>query len=189
MADVTQILQSIERGDRTATSELLPLVYDELKALASSKLRRESAAPTLTATVLVHEAYLRLVGAENEFVWETRGHFFSAASEAMRRFLVDRARKKRAQRRGGGRQQEELDEISLAVPPPSEDILALDEALDNLAKKSERKAELVKLRFFAGLTGEQAAKVLGMSTATAERDWAYARAWLHREIVGPEGEK
>lgn len=183
MADVTLILSAIQQGDPVATDQLLPIVYDELRQLAAQKLAHERPGQTLTATALVHEAYLRLVGSSVEAQWETRGHFFAAASEAMRRILVDRARQKKAARRGGDRQREALDRITLSVEPPTHDLLALDDALENLSKHDHRKAELVKLRFFSGLTNQQAAELLGISTATAERDWTYARAWLHQAIV------
>jgi RNA polymerase sigma factor (TIGR02999 family) len=185
MHATNRILERLEAGCGVGTEDLLPLLYEELKSLASSKLKREVNHRSISATVLVHEAYMKLVGNE-DLGWETRGHFFAAASEAMRRILVDRARKKKALRRGGDRNRQDFDEITLAVPPPTQDLLALDEALDRLAIHDKRKAELVKLRFFGGLTGDEVAKALGVSAATAERDWKYARVWLHREIVGEE---
>lgn len=184
MSDVTEILSRIDRGDENATERLLSLVYDELRRLAGQKLSHERTGHTLTATALVHEAYIRLISASDEPKWETRGHFFAAASESMRRILVDQARRKKAVRRGGDREREDLNRIAPAVNPPSDDLLALDEALDKLEKHDKRKSDLVKLRYFAGLTSEQAANALAISSATAERDWHYARAWLHQEIVG-----
>jgi RNA polymerase sigma factor (TIGR02999 family) len=183
MNEVTRILQQIERGDPHAAHELLPLVYDELRKLAALRMVQERPGQTLQATALVHEAYLRLVGTEGPG-WNSRGHFFAAAAEAMRRILIERARRIRAARRGGGQNRVDLEPAELAAPERSEDLLALDEALEQLAIKDARKAELVKLRYFAGLTMEQAAEALGISTATAHRDWNYARAWLHRSITG-----
>jgi RNA polymerase sigma factor (TIGR02999 family) len=186
MSDVTRILEQIERGDPHAAQELLPLVYDELRKLAAQKMVQEGPGQTLQATALVHEAYLRLVGTEGRG-WNSRGHFFAAAAEAMRRILIERARRMHAARRGGGQNRLDLDPAELAAPERSDDLLALDEALEQLAIKDARKAELVKLRYFAGLTMEQAAEALGISTATAHRDWNYARAWLHRSITGNSG--
>jgi len=182
MSDVTRILNAIERGDAKATDELLPLVYEELRLLAAQKLSHEPPGQTLQATALVHEAYLRLVGDEPRS-WENRGHFFVAAAEAMRRILIDNARRKRSLKRGGDRRPVDLDE-SLAVddPWPEEEVFALDEALAKLAQHDATKADLVKLRYFAGLTIEQAAKALDISHATAERYWDYARSWLRVEI-------
>ncbi len=182
MSDITRILSAIERGDTKATDQLLPLVYEELRVLAAQRLSHESPGQTLQATALVHEAYLRLVGAEPQN-WASRGHFFKAAAEAMRRILIDNARRKKSLKRGGDRRPVDLDE-SLAVDDASraEDMLALDEALAKLAKQDPTKAELVKLRYFAGLTIEQAAKALDISHATAERYWDYARSWLRVEI-------
>jgi RNA polymerase sigma factor (TIGR02999 family) len=183
MSEVTRILEAIVVGDPAAVERLLPLVYDELRQLAAAKLAQEAKGQTLQATALVHEAYLRLVGgADPRF--ETRGHFFSAAAEAMRRILIDRARSKGRQKRGGGARRLELNELDLASPPPDDDLLALDEALSKLEAEDRVKAELVKLRFFAGLTDEQAASALGISRATAARYWAFARAWLFHEITG-----
>jgi RNA polymerase sigma factor (TIGR02999 family) len=182
MNETTRLISAIERGDSQAAEQLLPLVYTELRRLAAERLAREAAGQTLQATALVHEAYLRLVGAEDPR-WNGRGHFFAAAAEAMRRILIERARRIRALRRGGGRQRVEFDPALLAAPERSEDLLALDEALDRLAIKHARKAELVKLRFFAGLTMDQAAETLGISVATAHRDWNYARAWLHQSVM------
>jgi RNA polymerase sigma factor (TIGR02999 family) len=182
--DVTQILNAIERGDPHAAQELLPLVYDELRRLAAHKVALEAPGQTLQATALVHEAYLRLVGQENEQHWDSRGHFFAAAAEAMRRIMVENVRRKRSLKQGGGRARAEFDETRLAAPEPVEDLLALDEALDKLATKDPVKAELVKLRYFAGMTIEEAATALGISNATAKRHWTYARAWLYQEIAG-----
>jgi RNA polymerase sigma factor (TIGR02999 family) len=184
MDDVTQILNAIEQGDPHAAAQLLPLVYEELRRLASRKLRSEAPGQTLQATALVHEAYLRLVGKGDEQRWDSRGHFFAAAAEAMRRILVESVRRKRSLKRGGGRARQELDELQLAAPEPVEDLLALDEALDRLASRDPVKAELVKLRYFAGLTIEEAAAALGISSATAKRYWTYTRTWLHQEIAG-----
>jgi len=182
MSDVTRILNAIERGDAKATDELLPLVYEELRLLAAQKLSHEAPGQTLQATALVHEAYLRLVGTERHD-WVSRGHFFKAAAEAMRRILIDNARRKKSLKRGADRRAVDLDE-SLAVddPWPTEEVFALDEALAKLARQDPTKADLVKLRYFAGLTIEQAAKALDISHATAERYWDYARSWLRVEI-------
>jgi RNA polymerase sigma factor (TIGR02999 family) len=183
MADVTQILDAIGQGDPHAAGQLLPLVYDELRRLAAQKLAQEKAGQTLQATALVHEAYLRLVDAERARHWNGRTHFFRAAAEAMRRILVENARRKKALRRGGNRQRQKLDLAEPAAPRLSDDLLAVDEALEKLAAKDRVKAELVKLRYFAGLTIEQTAEALGISVATANRYWDYARAWLHQEIT------
>ena len=183
MNEMTRILSAIEQGDSRAAERLLPLVYDELRRLAAQRLSQEAPGQTLQATALVHEAYLRLVGAEDPG-WNGRGHFFAAAAEAMRRILIERARRISSPRRGGDRNRIDLDRAELAAPERSVDLLALDEALDRLAIKDARKAELVKLRYYAGLTMEQSAEVLCISLATAHRDWNYARAWLHRSIVG-----
>jgi RNA polymerase sigma factor (TIGR02999 family) len=174
-------LNAIERGDAKATEELLPLVYEELRLLASRKMAREKPGQTLQATALVHEAYIRLVGSEAQN-WNSRTNFFAAAAEAMRRILVENARRKRRFRRGGGRRRVNLDDVELAIVEPPEDIIALDEALENLSLEDPTKAALVKLRYFAGLTTEQAAKMLGISKATAERYWSYARVWLFHEL-------
>ncbi len=188
MSEVTRILSALEQGDAQAAGQLLPLVYEELRRLASRKLAHEKPGQTLTATALVHEAYLRLVASPlrergEEPRWESRGHFYAAAAEAMRRLLVENARRKRSRKRGGGLVRRELDEADLAAPEPREDLLALDEALDQLAARDKVKADLVQLRYFAGLTGEQAARALGISRATADRYWAYAKAWLHRQMT------
>jgi RNA polymerase sigma factor (TIGR02999 family) len=183
MSDVTRILAAIERGDVRAVDKLFPLVYQELRQLAAQRMNKERPGQTLQATALVHEAYLRLVGSEEQN-WGSRGHFFTAAAEAMRRILIENARRKRRLKRGGDRQRVDVRDIDLAVEGPSEDLIALDEVLEKLAKKDKVKADLVKLRFFAGLTNEQAAEVLGISVNTADRYWTYARSWLHLEILG-----
>jgi RNA polymerase sigma factor (TIGR02999 family) len=184
MANVTQLLSAIEAGDPGAAGALLPLVYDELRKLAAHKLAHEAPGQTLEATALVHEAYLRLVGRAVEERWDGRGHFFAAAAEAMRRILVDNARRKKSLKRGGDQQRHELDEDRLAAPALREDLVALDEALTKLAALDARAAELVQLRYFAGLALPEAAQVLGISPRSAGRLWAYARAWLHQEIEG-----
>jgi RNA polymerase sigma factor (TIGR02999 family) len=184
MSDVTRILSAIERGDPQAAEQLLPLVYDELRKLAAQKLAQEKPGQTLQATALVHEAYLRLVGGEPAPAWDSRGHFFAAAAEAMRRILVERARRKRAEKHGGQHHRQEVDDVEIVAASPTEDLLALDEALTRLAAEDPAKADLVKLRYFAGLSIENAARALGISSATAKRRWAYARAWLFRQIEG-----
>lgn len=181
-SNVTRILNAIERGDVKATEELLPVVYEELRLLAAQKLSREVPGQTLQATALVHEAYLRLVGDQGHS-WQGRGHFFAAAAEAMRRILIENARRKKRLKHGGDRQKVDFEQAEVTIAGPSDDILALDEALEKLGKADKVKAELVKLRFFAGLTNEQAAQVLGISHNTADRYWAYARSWLHLEIT------
>ena len=180
--DVTRILNAIEQGDARAADELLPLVYQELRHLASQKLSQEPPGQTLQATALVHEAYIRLVGAESP-KWDSQGHFFTAAAEAMRRILVESARRKKSPKYGGGRQKVSLDDLEIAIETPSDDLIALDEALTKLADQDSEAADLVKLRFFAGLTIEQAAKAKGISRRTAIDRWAFARAWLRREIA------
>src|SRR5437588_818591 len=187
MDAITRVLEAIEQGDPHAAHQLLPLVYDELRRLAAQKLTSEAPGQTLQATALVHEAYLRLVGTGDEQRWDSRGHFFAAAAEAMRRILVENVRRKRSLKRGGGRAREEFDEVLLAAPEPVEDLLALDEALDKLAANDPVKAELVKLRYFAGMTIEEAAAALGISPATAKRYWTYTRTWLYQEIAGDGG--
>jgi RNA polymerase sigma factor (TIGR02999 family) len=183
MNDVTHILSAIERGDPKAADQLLPLVYDELRRLAAQRLAHERPGETLQATALVHEAYVRLVGSGEPPRWEGCGHFFAAAAEAMRRILIDRARHKLTHKAGGGHRRLDLDDIEPALEEENGDrLLALDEALRQLEVVDPRKAELVKLRFFAGLTAEQAAAALGVSTSTAEKDWAYARSWLRVAI-------
>jgi RNA polymerase sigma factor (TIGR02999 family) len=180
--DVTQILNAIAQGDTHAARDLIPLVYGELRRLAAQKMAHEKPGLTIQPTALVHEAYLRLVGDAGDRPWDNRGHFFAAAAEAMRRILVEISRRKRSQKQGGGRKRQELHEASLATPEPAEDLLALDEALDRLAQTDPVKCELVKLRYFAGMTIEEAAQVLAISPATAKRYWTYARAWLYREM-------
>jgi RNA polymerase sigma factor (TIGR02999 family) len=179
MSDVTRILNAIEQGDGQAAEQLLPLVYDELRKLAAAKMAHEKPGQTLQATALVHEAYIRLVGGDaGSLNWNGRGHFFSAAAEAMRRILVERARKKRRLRHGGGRKRLDLETLDIADQPVSEDLLALDEALTSLSREEPLAAEVVNLRYFAGLTIPQAADSLGVSVRTANRHWAYAKAWL-----------
>jgi RNA polymerase sigma factor (TIGR02999 family) len=187
MSDVTRILNAIDRGDARATDELLPLVYEELRLLAAQKLSQERPGQTLQATALVHEAYLRLVGQERQS-WDSRGHFFAAAAEAMRRILVDSARRKKTQRKGGDYRRVDLaaSEALTEEQLRCDDLLVLDQALEKLSQKDPVKANVVKLRYFAGLTIEQTAGSLGMSPATAKRYWAYARAWLIREMGGCE---
>lgn len=182
MTDVTRILDQIQQGDPAAAEQLLPLVYNELRKLAAQKLSQEKAGQTLQATALVHEAYLRLVGDGVEHYWNSRGHFFAAAAEAMRRILIEQVRHKRSAKGGGQFQRVELHEEQLAAAGPNVDLLALDEALDKLAVHDPHKAELVKLRFFAGLTIEQAAAALGIAESTADAHWAYAKAWLRLEL-------
>ena len=185
MSDVTRILNAIERGEPKATDELLPIVYEELRLLAAQKLSHEPPGQTLQATALVHEAYIRLVGDEPEG-WDSRGHFFAAADEAMRRILVDNARRKKSKRHGGGHAKADLDAERIEVTVPPERLVALTEALDVLEREEPQVAHLVKLRYFVGLTLEQAAEVLRISPRTAWRHWAYARARLHQELT--EGE-
>jgi RNA polymerase sigma factor (TIGR02999 family) len=184
MSDVTQLLDAAAAGDRRAAGDLLPIVYAELRKLAAARMAAESPDHTLQPTALVHEAYLRLVGPADGLRWDNRGHFFAAAAEAMRRILVEAARRRRRLKRGGGLVRDDLDGVLTTAPEPDEDLLALDEALARLAEQDPAKAELVKLRHFAGLTVDQAAAALGISPATADRYWAYARAWLHAEITG-----
>jgi RNA polymerase sigma factor (TIGR02999 family) len=187
MNEVTRILSAIHKGDRDAAAQLLPLVYDELRKLAAQKLAHEKPGQTLEATALVHEAYLRLVGKAEPQTWNSRGHFFAAAAEAMRRILVENARRKRRLKRGGGAVREELHESNVAAPAVPDDLLALDEALSQLAVVDPRAAELVNLRYFAGFTIPEAAEVLGVSPRTADFLWAYARAWLLQKIEGDAG--
>ena len=182
MSDVTRILDAIEAGDPKAAAELLPLVYDELRQLAAARLAEEKPGQTLTATALVHEAYLRLVGREHPQDWNGRGHFFAAAAGAMRRILVEPARRKQTEKHGGGRERVELAEHILAPGPAPDQILAVDEALTRLAADDPTAAELVKLRYYAGLSVEDASEALDLSRPTAYRLWAYARSWLRWEI-------
>jgi RNA polymerase sigma factor (TIGR02999 family) len=184
MSDVTRLLTAIDQGDPRAAELLLPLVYGELRRLATARLAREAPGQTLQATALVHEAYLRLVDDGQPQDWNGRGHFFAAAAEAMRRILVERARHKQSLKAGGGRRRQELPDIELAVAGPCLNLLALNEALTRLEQQDRRRADLVKLRFFAGLTIAEAARVLGVSESTADNDWAYARSWLRLEIEG-----
>jgi RNA polymerase sigma factor (TIGR02999 family) len=187
MSEVTRILSAIEAGDPHAAEQLLPLVYDELRKLAAQKLAQEKPGQTLQATALVHEAYLRLVDVKEAQPWNSRGHFFAAAAEAMRRIVVENARHKQRLRHGGGRKRLDLDRLELAAgDDPCGDILALDEALKTLAAEQKTVAELVTLRYFAGLTIEQAAAALAISVRTANRHWAYAKAWLYQQLTLPE---
>jgi RNA polymerase sigma factor (TIGR02999 family) len=182
MSQVTQILEAIQQGQSQATEKLLPLVYQELRRLAAFKMANEAPGHTLQPTALVHEAYLRLVGASQPQQWEGRAHFFGAAAEAMRRILVDRTREKQALKRGGHLERVDIDAVELPSPMPDDELLALDEALDRLTTVDTRAAEMVKLCFFVGLTQEEAARELGVSVSTAERVWGFARAWLLREV-------
>jgi RNA polymerase sigma factor (TIGR02999 family) len=182
MSDLTRILNAAQQGDPTAAEQLLPLVYEELRKLAAARMANEAAGHTLQPTALVHEAWLRLTGGGQGEVWDGRAHFFGAAAEAMRRILVDRARAKQALKRGGHLERVDLDTVELASPMPDDELLALDEALDRLATVDTRAAEMVKLCFFVGLTQAEAARELGVSLATAERIWGFARAWLLREM-------
>jgi RNA polymerase sigma factor (TIGR02999 family) len=182
MSDVTRILSAVAQGDPSAAGQLLPLVYDELSLLAAHRLAHEQPGQTLQATALVHEAYLRLVGAEQVQHWDSRRHFFAAVAEAMRRILIDRARDKRRLKRGGTWRRLRLDEIDLSVAEPPDDLPALDEALQKLAQEDALCAELVNLRFFAGLTLDEAAATLGIARRTADRYWAFARSWLYDEL-------
>jgi RNA polymerase sigma factor (TIGR02999 family) len=182
MNEVTRVLSAIEQGDPHAAEQLLPLVYDELRKLAAQKLAQEKPGQTLQATALVHEAYLRLVDVEKAQHWDSRRHFFAAAAEAMRRILINRARARRRLKRGGGWRRLHLDQIDVSVAEPPGELLILNEALDKLAQEDPACAELVKLRFFAGLTLDEAAKTLGVVRRTADRYWAFARAWLYAEL-------
>jgi RNA polymerase sigma factor (TIGR02999 family) len=188
MADVTQILNAIKAGDGQAAADLLPLVYEELRKLAAARLAHEKAGHTLQPTALVHEAYVRLVGGAQPQDWDGRGHFFAAAAEAMRRILVESARRKQRERHGGGRKRLTLDDLDVAAEAAEDDdLLALSEALDRLAAVNSRAAELVKLRYFAGLTGREAAGMLDISPRKADQVWAYARAWLLDRLNAPPG--
>jgi RNA polymerase sigma factor (TIGR02999 family) len=191
MTEFTRILSTLSPDDPCAAERLLPLVYDELRRLAARKLAQEAPGQTLQPTALVHEAYMRLVGSGDtagceEQRWDSPGHFFAAAAEAMRRILIDRAREKRAQKRGGGRKGLDVDAIDLATRATPDQLLAIDDALARLARSDPAAARLVELRYFAGLTVVEAGTALGMSTATAYRHWKYARAWLHSELLGCE---
>jgi RNA polymerase sigma factor (TIGR02999 family) len=182
MAEVTQLLGAIAKGLPQAAEQLLVQVYDELRKLAAQKLAQEKPGQTLQATALVHEAYIRLVNTEKVQHWDNRRHFFAAAAEAMRRILVDQARRKQTHKHGGGRQRRDLDAGALLAPEPNLDLLALDAALHRLAEHDPIKAKLVELRYFGGLTSDQAAEVLGLSASSADRQWVYTRAWLRREL-------
>jgi RNA polymerase sigma factor (TIGR02999 family) len=182
MKEVTTILSAIEQGDRQAAEQLLPLVYDELRKLAAQKLAQEKPGQTLQATALVHEAYLRLVDEATAPHWKSRGHFFAAAAEAMRRILVEKVRRKSGPKRGGDRQRLDLEEAISVAEPPSDDVLTIDEALTRLEQIDPTAAKLVKLRYFAGLTMREAAEALDISQRNAERNWTYARTWLHRAL-------
>jgi RNA polymerase sigma factor (TIGR02999 family) len=184
MSEVTRILSAIEQGDPHAAEQLLPLVYEELRRLAAQKLAQEKPGQTLEATALVHEAYLRLVDVALAPTWNSRGHFFAAAAEAMRRILVESARRKQAEKHGGGRTRVDLDQAEAVTAAPPDDLLAVDEALGRLAGQDPTGAKLVQFRYFAGLSVEEAAQLLGLSTATAYRHWAFARAWLHAQLAG-----
>jgi RNA polymerase sigma factor (TIGR02999 family) len=187
VSDLTHLLNAAERGDPQAAEQLLPLVYDELRQLAAAKLAQETPGQTLQATALVHEAYLRLVDAKDPQRWDGRGHFFAAAAEAMRRILIDQARRKHSQKRGGALRRVELDAGALLAEPEgeaAEDLLALDEALQQLEAEDPLKARLVKLRYFAGLPLPEAAAALGVSLATAKRHWVYARSWIYGKLHG-----
>src|SRR5262245_21608463 len=187
MSDVTRILSAIERGDPAAAAQLLPVVYDELRKLAAGYLADEKPGQTLQPTALVHEAYVRLVGPGPDQHWGGRTHFFAAAAEAMRRILLDAARRKSRRKRGGRMARHDLDAIDPAAPEDSDELLALDEALDRLAADDPQAAELVRLRFYAGLPIPEVAQLLGVSARTADRTWAYARAWLHQAVTGGPG--
>jgi RNA polymerase sigma factor (TIGR02999 family) len=187
MTDVIRILAQLESGDPTAAEQLLPLVYEELRQLAAARLQCEQPGQTLQPTALVHEAYLRLIGDANPVTWNSRGHFFGAAAEAMRRILVDAARRKQRTKHGGQHVRRELDPEAIATPELHEDLLALDEALERLTVADPQAGEMVQLRYFAGLPLAEAAEVLGISPRSADRLWAYARAWLRRELRGKEG--
>ena len=188
MSDVTRILSEIERGDPAAAEQLLPLVYEELRKLAAAKMVGEKPGQTLQATALVHEAYLRLVDVERDHHWDSRGHFFAAAAEAMRRILVDSARRKASAKRGGGRDRQVMEENQIAAPCDTAELLDLNDALSQLQQVDQVAAELVKLRYFAGLTTEQAAEILKISPRTAYYTWSYARSWLHRKLRDQENE-
>jgi RNA polymerase sigma factor (TIGR02999 family) len=183
MSDVTRILSAIDQGDPSAAAELLPLVYEELRKLAAGRLSQEKPGQTLQATALVHEAYLRLVGSENTQRWDSRGHFFAAAAEAMRRILVDTARRRQSLKRGGGIERIHLDALAIAGPEPDEKLIALSDALDKLSATDKTAADLVKLRYFAGLSGKDAAAALGLAERSADRLWVYARSWLLTELT------
>ena len=186
MSEVTRILSAIEKGDPAASEQLLPLVYEELRKLASHRLALEKSGQTLQATALVHEAYLRLVGNESDVQWNSRGHFFAAAAEAMRRILVENARRKNRVKHGGDRERVEIEMASLPTRMTSDELVSLDEALEKLRQEDPVKAQLVTLRYFGGMTIEQASEVLNISRVTAHRYWVYARAWLNQQITGTD---
>ena len=186
MSGVTHILKAIDRGDAQASARLLPLVYEELRKLAAQRMAVERSGHTLQATALVHEAFLRLVSGDGRESWSSRGHFFAAAAEAMRRILIESARRRRSLKAGGDRHRLDLTEVDVPAPGQAIDLIALDEALRKLEQQEPRKAEVVKLRFFGGLTMDETAGALGISRATAENDWAYARAWLRLEMGEPD---
>jgi RNA polymerase sigma factor (TIGR02999 family) len=188
MTDVTRILLDIEQGNPKAAEQLLPLLYEELRKLAAQRLAHEKPGQTLQATALVHEAYLRLVGGAPEAHWNGRGHFFAAAAEAMRRILIENARRKKADKRGGRRARVSLDRVDAVTVAPPEELLAMDEALERLGRHDPVAGQLVKLRYYAGLSLEQAALALGVSSATAYRHWTFGRAWLHGQVLGDEEE-
>jgi RNA polymerase sigma factor (TIGR02999 family) len=184
MSNVTRLLDAAAGGDRKAATALLPLVYDELRRLAAARLAAEPSGNTLAPTALVHEAYLRLVDDPDGDRWDHRGHFFAAAAEAMRRILVEAARRKKAAKHGGGLRRHDANDLRITAPPVNDELVALDEALDRFAQVEPQKAELVKLRYFVGLTIEETAEALGISAATAKRHWAYSKAWLFQEMEG-----
>lgn len=184
MSDVTRILSAIEQGDQGASEHLLPLVYEELRRLANQKLAQEKPGQTLQATALVHEAYLKLVGGEADASWDNRGHFFAAAAEAMRRILIDHARRKRRGKHGGDLQRVDLNEVDLATLAAPDELLLIDEAIDKLAQEDSKAAQLVRLRYYAGLSVDDAAELSGLSRSTAYEHWSYAKAWLHAELYG-----
>ncbi len=188
MNEVTRILSDIEAGDPHASEQLLPLVYEELRKLAAQKLAQEKPGQTLQATALVHEAYLRLLGSDSDQHWDSRGHFFAAAAEAMRRILLNRARDKKRLKRGGERRRVDLDRVEIALDTDDEQLISIDEALAQLAVEDPGAAQLVNLRFFAGLTLKEAADALGLAVRTAERQWTYARDWLYARLRQPDGQ-
>jgi RNA polymerase sigma factor (TIGR02999 family) len=185
VSDVTRILEAAQQGDPKAAEELLPMVYEELRRLAAHKMANEAAAQTLQPTALVHEAWLRLVSKEAQAQFQNRAHFFGAAAEAMRRILIERARRKRALRHGGGQQRVDVQEVEIASPSDDDQLMAVNEALDKLTAQHQAEAELVKLRYFVGMTNDEAAKALGISPRTAKYYWTHARAWLFKEINPP----
>lgn len=187
MSDVTQLLNAIDAGDHRASDQLLPLVYEELRKLAAAKMAQEKSGQTLQATALVHEAWMRLAGTDEPKAWNSRGHFFGAAAEAMRRILVDRARQKARLRHGGRLERVDLEQVTLATEDSSDTVLAMNDALDALARESPQKAEVVRLRYFIGLENREIASVLGISLSTVERSWVFARSWLHRELKRKSG--